>query len=479
MILNNMTLQTPYLSLDGEFYDLCVPEPLDEPYLISFNPKAARLIDLDSSSGNDPRFVEMLNSTFLPAGSRPFAMCYAGHQFGHYNPWLGDGRASNLGRVLGWNLQLKGSGETLYSRMADGRAAVRSSIREYLMSEAMYHLGIPTTRALGIIGSKTKIIRNQMENAAVVMRMSTSWVRFGTFEYFFYRRQHSKLEMLAEYVIAESYPHLQNDDDRFFKMFSEVVDRTAALIAQWQAVGFCHGVMNTDNMSIEGLTIDYGPYAMLDDFNYSYVCNHTDRIGRYSYGEQPNISYWNLTKLAHALTPIIPKKRMEQKLEDFGAFLYPEAYVDAMRQKLGLVQKLEDDVELVTDLVGTLQDAFVDHTIFFRTLSRYDGNRAPLYDISMNPVVVDNWLKLYDHRLLQETRTQEERQTAMLKCNPKYILKNHMLQEAIVLAERGDFSMVETLLHIAAHPYEELPEYEHFAQETPEEHKNLGLSCSS
>lgn len=479
MTLNNIALQTPYLSLDGEFYDLTDPTPLDDPYLISFNPEAAKLIDLDGNSGEDPNFIAMLNGTFIPKGSRTFAMCYAGHQFGNYNHWLGDGRTINLGSVQGWNLQLKGSGETLYSRMADGRAAVRSSIREYLMSESMHHLGIPTTRALGIIGSKTKIVRNKLEQAAVVMRMSTSWVRFGTFEYFYYSGKYDKLESLAQYVITESYPHLQNDDDRFFKMFCEVVDRTATLIAQWQAIGFNHGVMNTDNMSIEGLTIDYGPFAMLDDFRYGYVCNHTDRAGRYSYAEQPNVSYWNLTMLSKALSPIIDKERMQKKLDDFGAFIYPNAYVDVMREKLGLSIKLEDDVELITDLVVALHDVYVDHTLFFRTLSRYDGDRSPMYDIVMEPVILDKWLIRYDDRLTYETRTQDERQKSMLKSNPKYVLKNYMIQEAIVMAENGDYSMVDTLMHIATHPYDELPEFERFAGDTPEEYKNLGLSCSS
>ena len=479
MNLDNITLETPYLSLDEEFYNINNPEPLEEPYLISFSPEAAKLIDLDITSSKDPRFIELLNGTYLPEGSRPFSMCYAGHQFGNYNPWLGDGRASNLGNVRGWNLQLKGSGETLYSRSADGRAAIRSSIREYLMSEAMHHLGIPTTRALGIIGSKTKIVRNKIENAAIVMRMSTSWVRFGTFEYFFYRKQHEKLEELAEYVIAESYPHLKDDEDRFYKMFCEVLERTANMIANWQAIGFCHGVMNTDNMSIEGLSIDYGPYAMMDDFKYGYICNHTDRAGRYAYGEQPNVSYWNLTKLSEALTPIVSKERMQKKLEDFGAFIYPDAYIGQMRKKLGLEQKLESDIELIEELLVAMHDAFVDHTIFFRTLSHYDGDRSSLYDIAMNPVLIDNWLKLYDKRLERENCSQSERQEAMLKSNPKYVLKNHMIQEAIVLAEAGDFSRVETLLHLATRPYDEMPEFEHLADETPEEHKNLGLSCSS
>jgi uncharacterized protein YdiU (UPF0061 family) len=363
--------------------------------------------------------------------------------------------------------------------MSDGRAAIPSSIREFLMSEAMHHLGIPTTRALGIIGSQTNIMRNTIEKAAIVMRLSSSWVRFGTFEYFYYTKEYDKLQALADYVIAESYPHLKEEEDRYYLFFSEVVERTAKLIAQWQGIGFCHGVMNTDNMSIAGLTIDYGPFSMLDDFDYGFVCNKTDKAGRYSYGEQPNISYWNLTMLSKALTPMIDQKRMQKKLDDYGNFLYPDAYIDVMREKLGLELKLDEDIQLITELVGALQDAYVDYTNFFRTLSRYDGERMPLYDIAMNPVVIHNWLELYDARLAKETRTQQERQEAMLKTNPKYVLKNYMLQEAIDLAQKGDFSRVETLLYIATHPYDELQEFEHFAKETPEEYKNVCLSCSS
>lgn len=478
MTLENITLQTPYLCLDEEFYTLIDPQPLDAPYLISFNTDTAKLIDLDSKTCDDPLLTELLNGNFLPKGARPFAMCYAGHQFGNYNPWLGDGRAMNLGKVNGWNLQLKGSGDTLYANGADGRSALPSSIREYLMSEAMFHLGIPTTRALGIIGSKTKISRGRMENAAMVMRLSSSWVRFGSFEYFYYRKEHVKLEALAQYVIKESYPHLRDDEDRFYKLFCEILENTANLISKWQGIGFNHGVMNTDNMSIEGLTIDYGPYAMLDDFNYNYVCNNGDRAGRYSYGEQPNISYWNLTKLSEAFSPLVDKKRMQKKLEDYGAFIFPNAYISVMRKKLGLLEEF-DDALLVEELVVALHEAYVDHTLFFRTLSRYDGDRAPLYDISMNPVVIDEWLKLYDKRLEKERRIQAKRQEEMLKTNPKYILKNYMLQEAIEQAQKGDFTGVEKLMFIARHPYDELPEYEKYAQDTPELDKNIGLSCSS
>jgi uncharacterized protein YdiU (UPF0061 family) len=479
MKTGDLILQTPYLELDEEFYDFTDPDPLKEPYLVSFNPDAADLIGLDHDASEDDRFVELLNGTFIPEGTRPFSMCYAGHQFGHFIPRLGDGRAINLGSINGWQLQTKGSGETLYSRMADGRAVLRSSIREYLMSEAMHHLGIPTTRALGIIGSKTKVVRDRLEYGAIVMRMSTSWVRFGTFEYFYYTGEHAKLEALADYVIAESFPHLQADDDRYFKMFCEVLERTARLIARWQGVGFNHGVMNTDNMSIAGLTIDYGPYAMLDDFDYGNVCNKTDRAGRYSYGAQPNISYWNLTMLSRALSPIIPEERMQQKLDDYGAFIYPDAYIDEMCTKMGLEKRFKEDVDLVTELVGALHDAQVDNTLFFRTLSRYEGDRMPIFDICMNPIPMDAWLTLYEQRLEQESRTVADRHAAMLLSNPKYVLKNYMLQEAIESAEKGDFSGVETLLHIARHPHEELPEFERYAGETPEIYKNVCLSCSS
>ena len=479
MTLNNLTYKNTYLSLDSEFYDITDPIPLDKPYIISFNQNAASLIDLNEDTQENPDFIAFLNGTYKPKNVRHFAMCYSGHQFSHNAGRLGDGRAHNLGTVNGWNLQTKGSGETLYSRMADGRAAIPSSIREYLMSEAMHHLSIPTTRALGIIGSETKLLRNSIERAAIVMRMSPSWIRFGTFEYFHYTKEYDKLKSLADYVIDESYPHLKNEEDHYFKFFEEILERTAKLIAQWQGIGFCHGVMNTDNMSIAGLTIDYGPFAMLDDFDFGFVCNKTDIAGRYAYGEQPNVAYWNLTMLAKALSSLIDTERMQKKLDDYGEFIYPNAYIDIMCQKLGLTLRLEEDTQLITSLVGTLQDAYIDYTLFFRTLSHYDGERMPLFELAMNPIPIESWLDLYDARLEKELNTQTLRQEAMLQTNPKYVLKNHMLQNAIALAERGDFTMVETLLYIASHPYDELPEFEHLSGETPEEHKNITLSCSS
>lgn len=479
MTLDNLQFQTKYLSLDSEFYDMTKPEPLGLPYLISFNPKAAQLIELDEDAGGTPQFIAFLNGTFVPKSASTFSMCYAGHQFSHYASRLGDGRVHNLGSINGWHLQTKGSGETLYSRSADGRAALPSSIREYLMSEAMHHLGVPSSRALGIIGSEDKLLRNNIEKAAIVMRLSPSWVRFGSFEYFYYLKEYDKLKALADYTIKESYPHLKDAEDKYFKFFCEVLERTATLIAKWQSIGFCHGVMNTDNMSIAGLTIDYGPFAMLDDFNYSFVCNSTDKAGRYAYGEQPNVAYWNLAKLSKALSPLIDTARMDKKLEAYGETLYPQAYINVMCQKLGLELRLEEDQQLITSLIGTLQDAYIDHTQFFRALSRYDGERMPIFELAMNPVPFDTWLDVYDTRLAKESRTQKDREKAMLQTNPKYILKNYMLDQAIVKAKCGDFSMVETLLHIAQHPFDELPKYEKFAAETPEEHKNITLSCSS
>jgi uncharacterized protein YdiU (UPF0061 family) len=477
MKLTNIKVQNPYLELSEDFYQINNPTPLEQPYLISYTPETLLLLGINAIDESD--LVKILNGDSFLDGSQPFSMAYAGHQFGHYNPWLGDGRAHNIGTINGWHLQLKGSGETLYARSADGRAAIRSSIREYLMSEAMFHLGIPTSRAVALIGSETKIIRNTIEKAGILLRLSRSWVRFGSFEYFYYLKEYDKLEVLAEYVIAESFSHLRADTDRFYKMFCEVAQKTAELVAQWQGVGFCHGVMNSDNISIAGIGIDYGPFAMLDDFNYNYVCNHTDKIGRYSYGEQPNISYWNLTMLAKALSPIIKKERLQEVLDAYGASTYPNAYMNVMRQKLGLIEEFEEDIELIRELVGALQDAHVDHTLFFRTLSRYDGNREALYDIAMEPVAIHNWLELYDLRLAKESLSVEKRHKAMLKTNPKYVLKNYMLEKAISLAVRGDFSMVEKLLTIAKHPYDELEEFEEYAQETPEIYKNLGLSCSS
>jgi len=314
----------------------------------------AEELSIDKEELYTDDFLDWVNGDYRLEGSESFAMCYAGHQFGHYVPRLGDGRAINIGTLNGQHLQLKGAGVTKYSRSGDGRAVLRSSIREYLMSEAIHGLGIETTRALAIIGSEHGIYRQSWEKGAMVLRTSPSWVRFGTFEYFAHQKKYTELEALADYAIAESYPHLMDEKEKYFHFFAEVMGKTARLMAQWQAVGFQHGVMNTDNMSIRGLTIDYGPYAFLDDYDFNNICNHTDTQGRYSFGNQPNIGEWNLRALMAALLPLVSEERMEKAIGHYGR-LYTREYLYQMGRKLGLERVGEEDVDLIKHLLGILQ----------------------------------------------------------------------------------------------------------------------------
>lgn len=333
MKFSQLKLTTPYLNLDSLFFDEVEPSPLKKPFLISASKEAAKLLGLEGDIHLDEKLVDIVNGTHKLEGSKTFAMCYAGHQFGYFVPRLGDGRAINLGKVNGLNLQLKGAGQTLYSRQGDGRAVLRSSIREYLMSEAMHGLGIQTSRALALIGSDTDVARERWEKGAIVLRLSPTWVRFGTFEYFNAKGEHQKIQELADYVINESFPHLKNQEGMYLKLYEEIVKNTAKTIALWQSVGFNHGVMNTDNMSIDGRTIDYGPFAFLDDYESDYVCNHTDVEGRYSFKNQPGIAHWNLHQLAKALSSIVNYEAALEVLdESFGA-TYEEQYLSSMYKK--------------------------------------------------------------------------------------------------------------------------------------------------
>ncbi len=467
----------PYLELEAEFHDKTDISPLKNPFLISYSPDAAEILGVKIE---DAEFLTKLtNGEVYLQGSRPFAMCYAGHQFGHFVPRLGDGRAINLGKSdSGWNLQLKGAGQTLYSRQGDGRAVLRSSIREYLMSEAMCGLHIATSRALALIGSDHDVARERWEKGAIVLRMSTSWVRFGTFEYFYAKKQYDKLKVLADYVIDESYTHLKGKKDAYFLMFEELVDRTALLLAKWQGVGFNHGVMNTDNMSMAGLTIDYGPFAFLDDYDFNYICNHTDTQGRYAFGQQPAVAQWNLSMLMHALSPLINVERMQKALEKY-AELYQEYYMTFMRKKLGLLTEDEDDEATLRWLFGIMQQEQIDYTYFFRTLSRYDGDKTALLALCELQDPLCEWLERYEQRLEKEACSIAERHKQMLVTNPKYVLKNYMLQYAIDKANRGDFSGVNDMLTLARAPFDEHPEMESFAWISPKSVKNLKLSCSS
>lgn len=478
MKLSDLTLTTPYVSLDPIFYHEVAPTPLKNPKLISTNPHALKLLGVDFSEINEEEIEKLLNGTFMLKGSRPYAMCYAGHQFGYYVQRLGDGRAINLGSVNGWNLQLKGSGITRYSRQGDGRAVLRSSIREYLMSEAMHALGIPTSRALAIIGSEEKVARERWESGAIVLRLAPSWIRFGSFEYFFHTNKHKELEILADFLLRESFPHLVGVENPYLKMYSEIVKRTAELMAQWQSVGFNHGVMNTDNMSAIGITIDYGPFAFMDAFESGYICNHTDSAGRYSYDNQPRIGYWNLERLAHALSPLITQEKLKYELDRYGEY-FTTKLMELLRAKLGLDSAHENDSDLLRNLFTVMENGRIDMTPFFRTLSRYDGDRSQLLPLTLAPNQLNEWLDRYDERLQSNTSSLEERHTQMLRTNPKYVLKNYILQEAIDKAEKGNFTLVNDLLILAQNPYDEHNNFERYAGITPQQHTNLKLSCSS
>jgi uncharacterized protein YdiU (UPF0061 family) len=478
MKLSDLTLEQNYLELDSEFYQRLAPTPLHKPKLIDLSEEACKLLDIDPASIDKAHLEKVINGEVLLEGSDPYAMCYAGHQFGFYSPRLGDGRAINLGHVKEYHLQLKGSGPTLYSRNADGRAVLRSSLREYLMSEAMFHLGVPTTRALGIISSEHDVQRETMEKGAIVLRMSPSWIRFGHFEYFFYKRKHDKLKALLDYAIKESYPHLHGKKDAYVLFFQELVKRTATLIAQWQAFGFNHGVMNTDNMSIAGLTIDYGPFSFLDQYDSNYICNHSDTEGRYSFGNQPYIAQWNLSKLMHALTPLIDEEPMQIALDSYRT-IYTKVYTELMLKKLGLDKEIKEDRLLIRATLKLLQKNTTDYTAFFRRLSAYTSDISIFRNLNINKYELASWLDQYNKRLNIEALSREQRVTKMLQANPKYVLKNYMLQEAVDGIEKGDRTSFETLKQLLHNPFDEHPEFEAYARSTAQDHRNLQLSCSS
>jgi len=476
MKINKLKLTNPYLELPNEFYTKVLPTPLEKPFLIHANKDIAYALKIDEDELQTQDFVDLLNGENAPQGYDSFAMCYAGHQFGNFVPQLGDGRAINIGTVDKLQLQLKGAGITEYSRNADGRAVLRSSIREYLMSEAMHGLKIPTTLCLGIIGSEHDVRRKKIEKGAIVCRVSSTWVRFGTFEYFASQGMFDELKTLADYVMNESFPHIADKEDCYTMLFNEVMVITARLMAQWMSVGFNHGVMNTDNMSIAGLTIDYGPFAFLDDFSHENICNHTDGEGRYSFANQPNIAKWNLRSLMMALSPIANLEKMEGILSIYDK-VYTRYFHYYMCKKLGFEGTIEGDPELIDDMLDTLEILHVDYTLFFRTLSHYEGTREALLNICLYHEPMNAWLDRYDERIT--TIDIQERKKQMLSNNPKYVLKNYILQEAIEEAEKGDFSLVDSLFTLAQNPFEEHPEFERYAQVTPQVYKNTKLSCSS
>lgn len=484
--------------LQGE--DTCqhlLPTPLPNPYWIGFTDNLARElgIAIDASGlPKDPRWLEVLSGNTLEANEHrfidPIATVYSGHQFGVWAGQLGDGRAILLGDLAGYEVQLKGSGITPYSRMGDGRAVLRSSIREFLCSEAMHALGIPTSRALAVTGSKKPVMRETLETAAVCTRLAPSFIRVGHFEHFAAARSIEHLTALANYLLEYHYQDCRSAKDPYLALFIAISERTANLVAQWQAVGFCHGVLNSDNISALGLTIDYGPFGFLDRFQMDHICNHSDSQGRYAYHRQPQIMHWNMACLAGAMLPLLEprygsedaQKHLQEALEEFP-IIYRAAWLRQFRSKLGLFQEDDGDLHLAESLLQLMHDNRVDFTNTFRALAHLNRNQLiqsnGLRDHFLNREAFDRWMQSYADRIAQEDHSDHERQEQMLGVNPKFVLRNYLAQAAIEKAQNDDFSEVKRLLVILQNPYAEQSEYETYAAPPPPELENIELSCSS
>ncbi len=496
-----------FAGLPPAFYTRLQPTPLPAPYLVCASDEAARLIGLDPVVFADPQFVELFSGNATLPSSTPLSAVYSGHQFGVWAGQLGDGRAILLGELPAAaaaeavgapddpsgvvELQLKGAGMTPYSRMGDGRAVLRSSIREFLCSEAMAGLGIPTTRALSVIGSDLRVMRELPETTAVVTRMAPSFVRFGSFEHWFYNDRKTELATLADFVIARHYPWLLDEANKYQALLREVTRRSAELVAQWQAVGFMHGVLNTDNMSILGQTLDYGPYGFMEAYDPAHICNHTDAQGRYSYRMQPRIVEWNCYALGQALLPLIGE--VDDVYEALAVF--KPAFADKMdalwRAKLGLSSARDDDAALRDELLSLLAAGRVDFPVFFRQLSRLTTDVGPgdpaaqvpgseaLRDLFIDRDAFDAWSVKYRLRLQAEGSVDTERRVAMDRVNPKYVLRNYLAQAAIASAQQKDFSEVGKLLQILRHPFDEQPGNDAYAALPPDWAAGIEVSCSS
>lgn len=499
----------------GACYSFVKPRKARKPQLVCYSKEAAEILDISPSDCETTSFTDIFTGNTLLPGMNPFSMCYGGHQFGSWAGQLGDGRAINLGEIINnrnqrWTMQLKGAGETPYSRNADGLAVLRSSIREFLCSEAMHHLGIPTTRALSITTTGDMVVRDMFydgnpreEQGAVVCRLSPSWLRFGSYEIFTSRKEYNLLKNLVDYTITTDFPHLDTSaDDIYLQWFGEVCKRTAEMIVHWMRVGFVHGVMNTDNMSILGLTIDYGPYGWIENYDPTWTPNTTDAHGRrYCFANQPKIAQWNLVQLANAIYPIIKdEKGLSEALDQYHQ-TFQQQWANCTADKLGFQTFLpQTDGKLVEDLYELLTVVETDMTIFFRILADYQltvqkilPNKPTVFfnEAYYKPDKVSQeyekklqlWLSHYSNRLSEDTLDPVERKKQMNRTNPKYILRNYLAQLAIEKAENGDFSLVNDLLEVIRHPYDEQPAMEKYAVKRPEWARHKAgcsmLSCSS
>ncbi|MFN0038641.1 MAG: protein adenylyltransferase SelO [Burkholderiales bacterium] len=498
----------------GACYSRVAPTPVAAPRLIACAREVMQLLEMPATACESPEFVDVFSGNRLLDAMDPFAMCYGGHQFGHWAGQLGDGRAIILGETVNragqrWSLQLKGAGPTPYSRTADGLAVLRSSIREFLCSEAMHHLGVPTTRALSVVSTGERVVRDmfydgnpQREPGAIVCRVAPNFIRFGNFEILAARGEIALLGQLADYTIRSDFPHLgEPGKDVYVRWYREICERTAIMIAHWMRVGFVHGVMNTDNMSILGLTIDYGPYGWLENYDPDWTPNTTDaQHRRYRFGAQPDVGLWNLVQLANALLPLVKEAApLEEALSAYGR-VFQDTWQRMMAEKLGLAGATSQNLDkLVAELQAILQDTETDMTIFFRSLSGTDPSPdasdesllAPFKAAYYPPSTLTQeqrertlrWAREYTAVLRATTTGDEERRARMLRVNPKYVLRNYLAQLAIDRAEQGDYSMVGDLLEVLRHPYDDQPGRESFAEKRPDWARSRPgcsmLSCSS
>ncbi|MBT3345353.1 MAG: YdiU family protein [Gemmatimonadetes bacterium] len=511
----------------GACYSRVLPKSTRQPELVAHSHEVAQLLDLTEEACASEQFLRVFSGNEVLATMDPYATCYGGHQFGNWAGQLGDGRAINLGEIINgdgerWALQLKGAGPTPYSRTADGLAVLRSSVREFLCSEAMHHLGVPTTRALSLTLTGDQVLRDmfydghpQQEPGAVVCRVAPSFTRFGSFEIFASRQEHDVLRQLLDYTIRTDFRHLPEPSiDTYLMWFDEVCRRTAAMIVHWMRVGFVHGVMNTDNLSVLGLTIDYGPYGWLEDFDPEWTPNTTDAEGRrYRFGQQPQIAQWNLAQLARALAPIVEQvEPLQESLMRYSK-LYNDGYHTMMARKLGLTSfESATDMDLISELQSVLQLRETDMTLFYRALAdlepydtsstaelAHEGLLAPFeaaYYQADPPAGEErdrtlNWMRAYVDRVRNDGPgsggdagpANEARRQRMNAVNPKYVLRNYLAQLAIDKSAEGDHSMVQELLEVLRKPYDEQPGKEAFAQKRPEWARHRAgcsmLSCSS
>ncbi|GLQ70943.1 protein adenylyltransferase SelO [Vibrio penaeicida] len=474
-------LSHPFINLPQHFFTEVDPTSLENVRWVDWNTPLA--MHLGFPKKPDDEMLSILSGSTSLTTYPSIAMKYVGHQFGSYNPDLGDGRGLLLCQVHAdesqYDIHIKGAGLTPYSRQGDGRAVLRSSIREYLMSEAMHSLKIPTSRALGLIVSDTPVYREQVEQGAVCIRIAKTHIRFGHFEYLYYTSQHDDLRLFADYVIDQYFPLARSSGSPYLSFFKDVVSRTASMIAHWQAIGFAHGVMNTDNMSILGETFDYGPFGMMEKFDPSFICNHSDYQGRYAFDNQPSIGLWNLTALAQSLSPLVEKQELESALDDYYSHLTKE-YSLHMRAKLGLAESETGDTELFNELFALMKSQEADYTNTFRALSNVDKVGAEDFLAQFaetSPAIA--WFDNYEKRLERESSEVGLRCLTMRATNPKYILRNYMAQHAIDMANQGDYSEVKRLRLLLEAPFSDESGLEKDTHPAPDWAQGLALSCSS